>query len=110
MRDRTMLKLGLLFMVVTIVTGVIYAFSAYNEMMGRPQTARVFQLAVPDLLAAVQTRMPEWQKQEPVVRARMLVWQKRMSVVRVQISKLQAQAVTRLKRWQADMFQQKKQL
>lgn len=135
MRDRAMIKLGLLFMAVSIVSGVNYAVSAYNEMMGTPQASGAFvidrraageveigvlgqRLNVPDPVIAVKARTPEWRTRIMALRqqvsafkqSRAVEWRARLAGWQQRMSVWQAQAAMRLKDWRAELTEQKKRL
>jgi len=108
MQDRTMIKLGLLFMAITIVMGVNRTISAYNHMMGTPQAPRAFvvnhgpadileigvlgqRLSVPDPLEAARARMPAWRGQVTewpgqAAEGAAAVWRQRTPVMQEQVS------------------------
>lgn len=128
MRDRAMVKLGLLFMVVSITAGVNYTVFAYNEMLGKPQAIRTLVIhqgsagemeigllgkhfAAPDPRVMAKTRIPElrgqlaaWQQNQiPAWRAMIAVWQHRLLI-------WQTQTTVRLRVWMDGPSEQKKRL
>lgn len=136
MRDRTMIRLGLIFLVVTVFTGVNHAISAYNEMMDTPQAPRAFAVdrdpagelkigvlgqrwAVPDPLAAVEAQAPEWQTrvsawqaQAPALQVRKSALEARMSTLQERMSALRARMSTlqaRVAAWQEQAVTRLKQ-
>lgn len=91
MRDGTMIKLGLLFMLVTTVTGVNYSITAYNTMMDRREAPRAFvvnhvddgqleigvlgqRLTMPDPVKTALAQAPVWQVRAAEIYFRMLSW------------------------------------
>lgn len=122
-----MIKLALLFMVVTIAAGVNHTISAYNEMMGRPEASQAFvversdagrvkigflgqRLAVPDPVEMAKARAPKWQFQVAAWRARASVWITRISAWRDRAEDFYSQAVIRIKQWRAGTPEQKNRL
>lgn len=122
-----MIKLGLLFMAVTIFTGVNYAIAAYNEMMGEtaaPQAVVVHRsptgemeigvlgerLTVPDPVGLIETRLPALQAHMSGWQARITVYRARVSAWRDHAAGFLDPALDWLNRWRHDRQQQKKPL
>jgi hypothetical protein len=122
-----MIKLGILFMVVTIAAGVNHTIAAYNDMMGRPGASRALviesgpagqveigvlgqRLSVPDPVETAKARLPEWQLQAASWRGVAATWQTRITAWRVRADDLFNQAVTKIKQRQSGNTEQKNRL